>query len=274
MKKGVAMLITKIKRLLSYNLLKTLYVNFRLFPLKIACKLPLQIGWRVELRNVFRGCIVFDDKVRVRRFMVRLGITPVPMISTKSDYTLIRFGSNSRMMFGDNVLIHNGVSLIASENGNIQIGSDTLVNQRTKIYSQRKVSIGNHCSIGWECQIMDSDCHLVYNENKKTIGNPIGEVHIGDNVWLASKVSIMKGVTIPSFSIISGNSVVLKSFADVTTKGNLFVGSPAILKLTGVYRLLNDAFEMQMKKNFMKSNRKHISEFELENFNYKDYLHS
>lgn len=266
------MLIRKVRRLLSYNLLKTIYINFRLFPLKVACKLPLQVGWNVDFRNVYFGCVSFENDVNIHRFMVKLGISPVPMISTKSDYTLIRFAKNGRMQFGDNILVHNGCSLITSESGYIQIGTDCVINQRTKIYSQKNVIIGAHCRMGWECQVMDSDCHLVYNENKKTIGNPIGEIRIGNNVWLASRVSVMKGVTIPPYSIVSGNSVVLKSFADVNTKGNLFAGSPAILKLTGVYRLLDNAFETQMKNLFMQSNQRYIKESELDNFNFEDYL--
>lgn len=265
------MLINKIKKLLSYNVLKTLYVNFSIFPLNVAIKLPLQIGWRVDLRNIYRDCIKFEE-VQLQRYMVKIGITPFPMISTKSDYTLIRFAKNGTMSFGNDVLIHNGVSLITSEGGKIVIGSDCVINQRTKIYSQKAVTIGNHCRLGWECQVMDSDCHLVYNDNKKTIGTPIGEVYIGDNVWLASRVSVMKGVTIPSFSIVSGNSVVLKSFADITTKGNFFVGSPAVLKATGVYRLLNNAFEMQMKNHFEASGARYVKVSELNDFNYLNYL--
>lgn len=266
------MLISKIRRLFSYNVLKTLYVNFRIFPASIAMKLPLQIGWRVDMRNIRRGCIGFSDGIPPQRYMVKIGITPLPMISTKSDYTMLRFGHGGTMTFGNGVLIYNGVSLIVSEGGSIRIGSDCLINQRTKIYSQKEVSIGNHCRLGWECQVMDSDCHLVYNDNKRTIGNPIGVVHIGDNVWLASRVSVMKGVTIPSFSIVAGNSVVLKSFADVETRGNFFVGSPATLKGTGVYRLLNGHFEMQMKAHFIESGDRYKKVSEIDNFNYLDYL--
>lgn len=266
------MLIAKIKRLLSYNLLKTVYVNFRIFPFKVAIKLPLQVGWRVDFRNIYRGCVKINDGTATKRFMVKVGISPIPMISTKNDYTLIRFAKGGCITVGDDILIHNGVSLITSEGGLIHIGSDCMINQRTKIYSQKGVTIGNHCSIGWECQILDSDCHLVFNENKGTIGNPIGEIKIGDNVWIASRSSVMKGVTLPSYSIVSGNSVVLKSFGDITTKGNLFAGSPAVLKATGIYRLLNASFEMQMKKRFMQSGVKYINESELNDFCFKNYL--
>lgn len=266
------MLIRKIKRLLSYNLLKTVYINLRIFPFRTALKLPLQIGWRVDFRNVYQGCVTIDEGVAVKHFMIKIGITPFPMISTKSDYTLIRFAKDGRISFGDDVLIYNGVCLITSEGGHIHIGSDCLINQRTKVYSQKKVTIGDHCRIGWECQVLDSDCHLVYNDNKKTIGNPIGEICIGDNVWIASRSSVMKGVTIPSYSIVSGNSVVLKSFADITTQGNLFAGSPAVLKATGVYRLLNNSFETQMKNLFMRSGAKYIKESDLNDFCFKNYL--
>lgn len=266
------MFIAKIRRMLSYNLLKTVYVNFRIFPFKIAKQLPLQVGWRVDFRNLYRGCVIINDGTVIKRFMVKIGISPFPMISTKNDYTLIRFAKGGHIAVGDDTYIHNGVSLITSEGGFIHIGVDCVINQRTKIYSQKGITIGNHCSIGWECQILDSDCHLVYNENKGTIGNPFGEITIGNNVWIGSRSSVMKGVTIPSYSIVSGNSVVLKSFADINTKGNLFAGSPAVLKATGVYRLLNLSFEKKMKNLFWTTGDKYISESELNGFVFKNYL--
>ena len=54
--------------------------------------------------------------------------------------------------------------------------------------------------------------------------------------------------------------------------GNFFVGSPAVLKATGVYRLLNNAFEMQMKNHFAASGVRYVKVSDLNDFNYLDYL--
>lgn len=265
-------MILRLKSFFSYNIIKTIYFNFRVLPFSQAKKLPIRIGWHTDIQGAYKGCVKIQKDTSVKRNMISIGITPYPMVSTKSDYTLLRFGKGGIIIFGEDVFIYNAASLIVSENGFISIGNDCLINQRAKIYSQKSIVIGEHFRLGWECQILDSDCHLVYNANKQTIGNPIGGINIGNNVWIASRSSVMKGVTIPSFSIIAGNSLVSKSFADITTQGNLFAGSPAVLKVTGCFRLLNNSFEMDMKKYFMETGDKYISTSDIPNFDYKKYL--
>lgn len=263
-------MIGRIKRLLSYNLLKTVYVNFRVLPFCIAKRLPIKIGHHVDIQGIHRGCIRFRGKIK--RFMVTIGITPYPLISTKANYTYLRFARNSYIEFGEDIRILNGVSLIIPQGGHISIGSDVLINQLTKIYANKSVEIGDHCRVGWECQILDSDCHLVYNSNKREIKSPIKEITIGNNVWIASRSTIMKGAYIPSFSIVSGNSLVNKSFKDITTEGNILAGSPAKLIASGYYRLLNDKYEYDMKRFFTKSKDRNKIQVE-QDFNYRDYLY-
>lgn len=82
----------------------------------------------------------------------------------------------------------------------------------------------------------------------------------------------MKGVYIPPFSIISGNSLVNKSFKDVQSKGNIFAGSPAKLIATGYYRLLNETYEYNVKKSFVE--HKDCEKIAVEpDFNLGDYLY-
>lgn len=265
-------MIQKIKNILSYNFIKTIYLNFRLFPFSIAIKLPLKIGYNVDTQGIYKGCIQINPEIKIRRYMIHIGISEYPMISTKGGYTFLRFGEKGQIEFGENVLIHNGVSLIASDKGRISIGSDCIINQLTKIYANDSIKIGDHCRIGWECQLLDSDCHLIYNDIKKRINSPISPIEIGNNVWIASRTSVMKGVIIPSYSIISANSLVNKTFKDIETVGNLFIGSPAILKSTGFFRLLNEQFETEMKKYFISTKNKYIETNNIPHFDYKNYL--
>ena len=264
-------MIRRFKQLLSYNLLKTIYLNFRVLPFHVARKLPIKIGHHVDIKGIHRGCIRLKDGVKIRKYMVVIGITPFPMISTKGAYTYLRFGKEGYIEFGDDVTIRNGVCIIIPESGHVSIGSDVNINQHTKIYANDYVEIGNHFRAGWECQILDSDCHLVYNDNKKEIKSPIRPIIIGDNVWLASRSTIMKGVYIPPFSIISSNSLVNKSFKDVQSKGNIFAGSPAKLIATGYYRLLNDIYEHNIKHFFIEHKEDEKITVDSD-FNYRDVL--
>lgn len=265
-------MIRRFKQLLTYNFLKTIYLNFRVLPFQIARKLPIKIGHHVDIKGIRKGCIRLKDGVNIQRYMVTIGIAPYPMISTKGIYTYLRFCDNGYIEFGDGVRIFNGVSIVIPQNGHISIGSDVMINQLTKIYANESVEIGNHCRFGWECQILDSDCHLVYNDNKKEIKRPLQKIVIGDNVWIASRSTVMKGVYIPPFSIVSGNSLVNKSFKDVQSKGNVFAGSPAKLIATGYYRLLNDTYEHKIKHFFIE-HKEHEKIMVESDFSLNDYLY-
>lgn len=67
------------------------------------------------------------------------------------------------------------------------------------------VRIGKNVRIGPYTLIMDSDFHDVLDTRKE---GKKGDVEIEDNVWIASKVTILKGVKIGSNSIVAAGAVV------------------------------------------------------------------
>jgi maltose O-acetyltransferase len=75
----------------------------------------------------------------------------------------------------------------------------------------KSIVIGNGCQIGDLVAIYDTDFHEI---NPATRNNSTGEcapVHIGNNVWLGSRVIVLKGVTIGDNSVVAAMSVVTKS---------------------------------------------------------------
>ena len=134
-------------------------------------------------------------------------------------------------------------------------GEDVLINQRALVACHRSMTIGSHTRIGWDAQVFDSDSHLVYHEEKRRIILPYKPVVIGRNVWIASRANIGKGAVIPDYSIVGRGSLLNKDFGDVKTRGNVFVGSPAVLKATGCYRLLDVTLEVRLSKELKNSDR-------------------
>lgn len=102
--------------------------------------------------------------------------------------------------------------------GELTIGDRTYINPGTMIFARTTVSIDSGCAISWDCEILDDDFHHV-NE-AATSASPIT---IGDNVWIGSRTSILKGVTIGDGAVIGTRSVVTK---DVPAH-SLAVGNPA-----------------------------------------------
>lgn len=232
------------------NVLKTIYVNFVCFPFKTAVKLPIFVGYHVQFMGLRRNCIRLVSTKRTRTGMIELGITRHPMVSTKGLYTLVKIHKDSHIEMGDYVRILSGGSLIAALGGIICIGDDFFMNQKTRIYASKMISFGNHCSLGWEVQVMDSDIHYIFNHATNKIKDCRKPVVIGNNCWLANRVSVMKGSFLPDYSILAGGSLLNRDYSTVTAKGNFFSGTPAVLKGSGVYRIFNEKLEKKIKDYF------------------------
>ena len=56
-------------RVTSYSLLKTLYFNFKCFPISVAFKLPVYIGRNVKFQKLDGNCEIKSD---IRHGMIRI----------------------------------------------------------------------------------------------------------------------------------------------------------------------------------------------------------
>lgn len=96
------------------------------------------------------------------------------------------------------------------------IGKKCNIGEFCHITAANKIVIGDGVLIGRWCTISDNS-HGV-TDNIKELQTPPqlrmvkskGQVHIGDNVWLGDKVTVLAGVSIGEGSIIGANSVVVK----------------------------------------------------------------
>jgi acetyltransferase-like isoleucine patch superfamily enzyme len=110
--------------------------------------------------------------------------------------------SNSSISFG--------TQIIADTNSILSI-QDSFIGRNCVIAAKERVTINKHCLIAEMVVIRDQDHHV----DRITVENPGGKfytapVEIGENVWIASKASILKGVTIGKHSVIAASAVVTK----------------------------------------------------------------
>ena len=85
------------------------------------------------------------------------------------------------------------------------------------------IAIGNKCQIGDLVAIYDSDFHEISPATRNRSTGPSAPVRIGNNVWLGSRVMVLKGVAIGDNSVIAAMSVVTKS----VPPNSLAAGIPA-----------------------------------------------
>ncbi len=103
----------------------------------------------------------------------------------------------------------------------IEIGENTRFHGSC-IHAYERISIGKNCLIAANCQIMDGNGHDISFEDPSNRINTRGwckPVVIEDNVWLATGVVVLPGVTIGQGSVITANSVVHKDIPPMVVAG-------------------------------------------------------
>lgn len=182
--------------------------------------------YKVIVRNFFKKLIPS------RNLLVSNGVLIYPSASIdniKRDKKLIKVGSNSHIL---------GQLLVFAHGGEIKIGDDCYIGEHARIWSAKKIHIGNRVLISHNVNIFDSLTHPVSaTERHKhflaivNIGHPkqvdLNErpVFIHDDVWIGAMSIILKGVTIGEGSIVGAGSVVTKDVPPWT----IVAGNPATI---------------------------------------------
>jgi maltose O-acetyltransferase len=110
------------------------------------------------------------------------------------------------------------VHIVAFEGAHIDIGPGCLLNA-AYVSAKREVRLGHHTNIGIGSRVFDSDQHDL-DADRPEVTEP---VRIGDFVWVASDVTVLRGVTIGDHSIVGTRSLVTRDIPPHT----LAFGFPA-----------------------------------------------
>lgn len=130
--------------------------------------------------------------------------------SLPRSYGRPRLFNRGTIRIGGRFLVFNQpvrTELVSQPGGRIEIGDRVFLNYGVSISAHELVAIGNECQIGSYACLMDNDYHQVADRSRPAESAPIV---LEDNVWLAIRVIVLKGVTIGANSVIGAGSVVTK----------------------------------------------------------------
>lgn len=113
--------------------------------------------------------------------------------------------------------IHSGCDIMLFENAKLNLGSG-YINRYCKIRCYDNITIGRNVAISENFTIWDNDAHSIIGGKL-----PKAPIIIGNEVWIGTNVTVLKGVTIGDGCIIAAGSVVTK---DIPSKC-LAAGNPA-----------------------------------------------
>jgi acetyltransferase-like isoleucine patch superfamily enzyme len=135
----------------------------------------------------------------------------------------VQIYNSGKIILGNNIRIRGTqipVELSSYPTGTLSIGDKTFINSGVSICAQQSVTIGCNCAIGNYSIIVDTDFHCVDDLTKSPQPSP---VVIEDNVWIASRVTVLKGVRIGQGAVVAAGAVVTKDVPAHT----LVAGVPA-----------------------------------------------
>ncbi len=109
----------------------------------------------------------------------------------------------------------------ASPDAEITIGQRNFFNNNVSIGAAQQVVIGDDCLIAGSVSITDCDFHDIDPEARHKSQGSKRPVRIGNNVWLGTGATVLKGVTIGDNSVVGAMSVVTKPVpANCVVAGN------------------------------------------------------
>lgn len=188
---------TRIKRKLVNKFIQVIqYFRIKKYLLLSVCNIEGKPKLNQPAFFIGKGKVIFKGKVNI-------GVFSSPFFLNSYAYFDVR-EENSSITIEEGVWLNNNASLCADGNS-IFIGRNTLA--------------------GINLQINTSDGHNLHPLKRTGHSYITKPVHIEENVFLGSNVTILKGVKIGKNSIIANNSVVTKDIPENVIAG----GIPAVI---------------------------------------------
>ena len=121
-----------------------------------------------------------------------------------------RIDANREIILGNRVKVWSHIhktEFHAEGKGKLIIGDDIFINCGVIISASSQIKIGKNAQITPGVVMMDNDFNTVDGNDAEVVPTP---VTIGDNVWLATRVIVLKRVIIGEGSTIASGAVVTK----------------------------------------------------------------
>ena len=192
---------------------------------------------RSEPTSPGAGAITADRLVaalmrRVRLLFIRLRF-PRARFGSRCDIRrrlALCMGPSAAVEFGGRCVLDRDMTVECT--GTLRVGEGTIFGHHCTLAARDSVTIGADCLIAELVSIRDHDhCFDRLDVPTRDQGFTVAPVRIGRNVWLASKVSVLKGVTIGDNAIVGANAVVTH---DIPANA-IAVGVPArVVRMRGV----------------------------------------
>lgn len=128
-------------------------------------------------------------------------------ISPRTDITFLTIRGKGNVCIGQNGGIRTGVIINLTNNAKVSIGDEVFINDRCLINAHKSISIGSRTIIGQNVCMYDHD-HDYHHFEKMRDHYIVQPICIGEDVWIGSNVTILRGTEIGDRCVIGAGTVV------------------------------------------------------------------
>lgn len=181
----------------------SIWFNFHYLPWKQAIKLPILV-YRPYFRKL--GGKVIIDYPHITRGMIRLGFNRVNIYPDNG----ISWLNEGTIYFKGRVSIGSDSYIVVRSGSQVIIGDDFSCSAALKLVSCIGIEFEEGTHFGWDCIVIDSNFHPIYDIEAKCFKKAYGKIKIGANNWFSTQCMIMHSVETPERCIFGARSIVTR----------------------------------------------------------------
>lgn len=198
-----------IQEILRISILRSLY-----FSLRFKGQIVIFRGTRLRLERGARIRVVPGGRLVLGRHL-------------SGTRCSVQISHKGRLNIGGRVSVSRGTRIWVGGGATVEIGDGTFIHLDSSVMCWERVTIGSHCAISWNVNILDGNQHELITRG---VSWPKTKpVDIGDNVWIGTGVTLV-GASIGDGAVVGACSLVT---SEVPTKA-LVTGNPAQLVMKDV----------------------------------------
>lgn len=183
-----------------------------LFPVKIKGRNNI-IKWKQKCSNVRIDINGNNNEVIIKK------------AATLSNLHIVMRGDNNKLIIGSNCRIYGPCHILIENGAEVNIGKDTGLRGVKILANTAPITIGSNCMTSYNVLLRNHDSHTIFSSITGEIINRPRAISIGDHVWLAENVTVLKGAKIGNNSVIGFGSIVTREIPN----NSIAAGAPANL---------------------------------------------
>lgn len=203
------------------GIVKTLWYNFRILPLRQAVRLPLWVSRKTTLYLCRKGCIEIEES-KPRPGMLKFGLSDLQFYYDSNSFVSIM---GRLIIRGKN--FHSfapGLSMNIRPGAVLELGDSFSCANFLRIFVSDRVTVGDNNMWSFYNLVMDTDAHQIL-DGEGRICNPPKPIVFGDNCWMGAYSKVLKGAEIPSGSICGAGSTVTKPLHE---ENSIYIGNTLV----------------------------------------------